>query len=316
MPRHAVIAIGAALLAAAVVVVEFRMDEPWAIGVLFLVAAVPAAVLFAAGLRERPLADRPRAGTSALLLAGLAVFAAADYRLLQLLGSDDAFDAPRSLTAFFAILTAMALFLAWRSRSAACLLVGALAAGGTLLAAVHWVFDTENIASFRPVLLILAVAFAAAAWAVRDRWRHRDVLVDAAGLSIFAISWLSGGFFFLGGGEGLPDAWEAVLVVGGLCLVAYAALTRAPGPAVIGIFVLFFFAMTVAVQVVAGDFEGSAGGIEEDGPSLVGWPIILLVGALAALAYGLTRRADDDADVVAPRGPEEDPTDVSREVRL
>lgn len=304
MPRHAAIAVGAALLAAAFVVAQLRMDGPWATGVLFLVAAVPAAALLGAGLRDRPPAGgadpRPRAGTSALLLGGLALFAIADYRLLQLLGDDEAFDAPRSLTAFFAILAATALFVAWRSRSAACLLVGALASGGTVLAAVRWVFDTENIASYRPALLFLALVFAAAAWAIRARWRDRDVLVDAAGLSLLALAQLAGGFFLLGSG-GLPDFWEGVVLVGATALVAHTAVTRAPGPGVIAVLLLASFASIVA-------FEQEVGLVgEEEGASLVGWPLILLALGGAALAYGLSRRED--------RGPRENPADVTREVR-
>lgn len=308
MPRHTVIAIGAALLAAAFVVVELRMDEPWANGVLFLVAAVPAAALLAAGLREPPLADRPRAGASALLLGGLAVFAFADFRLLQLLGRDDAFDAPRSLTVFFVLLTAVALLAAARSRSAACLLVGAAAFGGTVLAAVRWIFDTENIASYRPALLALAVLFAAAAWAIRARARHRDVLVDAAGLSILVLAQLGGGLFF-GFGDGLPDFWEAVVLAGGLALVAYAALTRAPGPGVLALLILAAFSALVGIEREFG-FEGEEAA---DEASLVGWPLVLLAGGLAALAYGLTRRRDDDGAQPPPR---EDPGDVTREVRV
>lgn len=323
MPRHAAIAIGAALLATAVAVVEFRMDDPWANGVHFLVAAVPAALLLAAGLRERPLGDRPRTGASGLLLAGLAVFAIADFRLLQLLGSDDALDTPRSLTAFFAILAAVALVVAWRSRSAACLLLGALAAGGTALAAVRWIFDTENIASYRPVLLVLGLAFAAAAWATRDRTRHRDVLVDAAGFSILGIAWLGGGFFLFGFGGALPDAWAAVVLAGAAALIAYAARTRAPGPAVIAIVMLAFFTSNVAVELSGFDGEaidGEGAPAEPDGPSLIGWPLVLLGLGGAALALGLTRRDDERDDGsdggAAHRPPPEDPADVTREVRL
>ncbi len=302
MQRHAAIAVGAALLAAAFVVVQLRMDDPWATGVLFLVAAVPAAALLAAGLRDRPREEGPRAATSALLLGGLALFGVADGRFLQLVGSDDTLEAPRSLTAFFAILAAMALVAAWRSRSAACLLVAALAAGGTLLAAVWWVFDTENIASYRPALLFLALAFAGAAWLARRRPRHRDVLVDAAGLAILALLQV-GGALFLGFGAGLPVFWEGVVLVAAVALVGYAALTRAPGPGLLAILVLAGLAFTVAFDQRV-FFEDDGGDM-----SLVGWPLVLLVLGGLALAYGLTRREPG-----AP--PPEDPTDVHREVRL
>lgn len=306
MPRDAAIAVGAALLAAALAVVELRMDEPWATGVLFAVAAVPAAALLAAGLREPPATDRPRASTSALLLGGLAVFALADYRLMQLLGRDDAFEGARSLVGFFVLLTAAAAVAAARSRSAACLLVAALAAGGTVLAAVHWVFDTENEASYRPVLALLAVAFAAGAWAIRDRRRHRDVLVDAAGLSLLALVNLAGGFFLFGFGS-LPGFWEGVVVAGAIGLVGYTAVTHAPGPGVIAVVLLAVFASVVAIeQEVA-----LADGVDGSEASLVGWPLVLLALGALALAYGLTRARD-----ATPPPPREDRADVVREVRL
>ncbi|HEV3001756.1 MAG TPA: hypothetical protein VGW75_13525 [Solirubrobacteraceae bacterium] len=301
MPRHAAIAVGAALLATALVAVAVRMEDPWSAEGHLAVAAVGAAVLLAAGLRERPAGGRPSAGTSGLLLGGLVAFAIADLRFLQALGGDDALETPRSLTAYFALLTAVALVAAWRSRSAACLLVGALAAGGTLLAAVRWVFDTENVASYRPAVLFLVLAFAVAARFARGR--HRDVLADAAGLAVLALAFLGGGLFGIVGGGGLPDAWEAVVLAGAVGVVAYTALTRAPGPAVIAIVVLAAFASTAG----AGEREIALDAVED--PSLVGWPIVLGVAGLAALAFGLTRPRDPDE---AP----EDRADVSREVRL
>lgn len=300
MPRQGAIAMAAALFAAAIVVVEFRMDEPWANGVHLVVAALPAAALLFAGLREPRVGERPTPAASALVLAGLALVAVADYRLWQVVSGGETFEGRRTLTAFFAVLALAAGGAAWRTRSAAALLVCALAVGGTVLAAVHWIFDTENVASYRPVLLALAVAFAAAAWALRASPRHRDVLVDAAGLSLFALLYASGTLLIVGVGEGIPDAWEAVVLVGALALIGYTVVTHAPGPGVLAILLLVLFATTVGYQAASYGFP------EEDvsDPSLVGWPLVLLVLAGLVLAWGLRRARAS-----------EDPGDVTREVR-
>lgn len=298
MPRQGAIAMAAALFAAAIVVVEFRMDEPWANGVHLGVAALPAAALLVAGLREPLVGERPTPAASALVLAGLALVAVADYRLWQVVSGGDTFEGRRTLTAFFAVLALAAGGAAWRTRSAAALLVCALAVGGTVLAAVHWIFDTENVASYRPVLVALAVAFAAAAWALRAWPRHRDVLVDAAGLSLFALLYASGRLLIVGAGSGIPDAWEAVVLVGALALVAYTVATHAPGPGVLAVVLLVVFATTVGYEAASYGF----GDVSD--PSLVGWPLVLLVLAGLVLAWGLRRdRATEDEG------------DVTREVR-
>lgn len=289
------LAAGAALLATAIGVTQVRLEDEWGSGVHLAVALVPAAALLAAGLAVRRDGNRPRASASGLLLAGLVLWAIADFRLLEVVTGDDPFDdGGPGLTAFFALLAGVALVAALRSGSAASLLVGALAVGGTTLAAVRWLFDTEDIASYRPVLLALAVAYAAGAYALRDRPRHRDVMADAAGLAILAIAQLSGGFLFFFGGEGLPDPWAAVLLVAAVGLVAYTAATRAPGPAVIGLFVFASFASTVVTDEAA--FQDGSDPEEED-LGLMGWPVVLLALSLVAFAYGmLSRRRDTNHD--------------------
>lgn len=295
------VALGAALLAVAVGVTQFRLDAEWGDGVHLAVAAVAAAALLVAGLRGRPAGDRPPAWVSALLLAGLALFALAAFRLIEvILDGDDPFEDDAGLTAYFALLTAVAAVCFVRSASAACLLVAALAAGGTVLAAIHWVFDTENIASYRPALLVLAVVYVAGAFALRGRPRHRDVMVDAAGLAIFAIAAL-GGFFFFFLSDSAPDAWEAVILGGGLALVAYTAVTHAPGPGVLALFLLYAFGSSVVSGADSGEIQviDAEGEAPEDAPNLMGWPLVLLAMSLLALGYGMLsgrRNRDHDPD--------------------
>ncbi len=109
----------------------------------------------------------------------------------------------------------------------------------------------------------------------------------------------------------MPDFWEAIVLVGTAGLVAYTALTRAPGPGVIALLVLVMFVTSVGYQVTY-DFEGNE---NRRDATLVGWPLVLLVLGGLVLAYGLSRRRGDD-DGHPHRPPPEDPTDVTREVRL
>jgi len=293
-------AVGAVLLAATVALVTFRLDGDWSDGVHLAIALVIAAALLLAGLARAPAGDRPIAATPALLLAGLAVWAIADYRLLEVTGgSPDVFEKPRTLTVFFALITSVAAVCWVRARSSACLLVAAIVGGATVLAGVWWLFDTDNVDSFRATLLVLAVAYAVAAWGLRGHARDRDVMVDAAGLAIFAITTPTGDLFFFTG-DAMPDGWEAVVLAGAVGLVAYTARTHAPGPGVLALILLAGF-------VVAAMFPDEGGEVVVDGaeqaaaddPGLMGWPLVLLAVSLSALAYGMLsgrRNRDHDPD--------------------
>jgi hypothetical protein len=280
------LAFGGVLLAMAVYAVEVRMDEPWAEGVLLLVATAGAVALFGLARAAPSTDDPPAAAASALLLAGVAVSGIAIYRLGHILRDADPTDASGTLTWSFAALSAVALTAAARTRSAACLLAGAVAAAGTILAAVSWVFDTDNPATFRGVLGGLVVVFAAAAALARGR--HREVLVDAAGLALLGISFLASGdsFIFLGGS--LPDAWEAVLLAGALGLAGFSVATRAPGPAVLALLVSVAF-VTSVVAAGSGSFTPADEFSHRHPQTLVGWPLILLIAAAASVAYGVAR---------------------------
>src|SRR5215216_4044912 len=112
--------IGLALL---VLVVEIRMDDPWADGVLFLVAAVAAAALLVLGLAAAEGDDTSRPAETILLVGGLLVAAIAIARLGNLLGGDDFTAAGGTLTWVLALFTALAAFCARRTGSAVCVLI-------------------------------------------------------------------------------------------------------------------------------------------------------------------------------------------------
>ena len=70
-----------------------------------------------------------------------------------------------------------------------------LAAGGAVLAAVNWIGSPEGTTAFRVTLVVLAVTYAALATRV-PAGRHRDVVVDAAGVGVLGIAALTGGLLF------------------------------------------------------------------------------------------------------------------------
>jgi peptidoglycan/LPS O-acetylase OafA/YrhL len=286
--RYAAYAPAAVGLTLFVAVVQIRMDGPWAAGVLCLVAAVPAAALLAAGLRAARDEEAGRAAVTLFLVAGLVLAAVALARLGDILGDDDWLADGGTFTLMIALFCALAAFVTLRSRSAACLLLAALAAVGLALEAVNWIFDTENVDTFR---VLLAVAFAALfAAGVAVGGRSGTILVAAAGVTVLASGYVLGIGFF---GADLDWGWELVTLAEGLALVAYAARRLEPGPGYLAFFVLALFAATAAISGETGGLFGSFEDPERPSPSLVGWPLALAIGTTAAALWGhrATRRS-------------------------
>jgi hypothetical protein len=203
-----------------------------------------------------------------------------------------------------ALVVLYALWFARERNSAIMTLLAALAAVITFLALVDWVLEINSASDVEWLLLGCAVVLTLGAVSQRDRRRRHAVsLADAAGITVFALglvvlvagvigtvlSVLGGGFgdvtgdtaigtgFGVSGGGG--TGWEIVLLAYGFGLIAYGCVDRERVPQFIGIGVLLMF----LVQAL---WPG------EDGPSLVGWPIVLLVMALGLLVIGLRPRQD------------------------
>jgi hypothetical protein len=175
-----------------------------------------------------------------------------------------------------------------RGRSPACLLIAALAAVGLVNEAVNWIFDTENIDTFRVVLIICFAVLFAAGWTVSGR--NGTVLVGAAGVTLLVSAYVLGfAQAFSPEGGDLGWGWELVALLEGLALLAYAALELEPGPGYLAFFVLGIFTIGAA---------GSAGLLlispeaEDRSDTLVGWPLALGVGTVLAALWGLRRAAD------------------------
>jgi hypothetical protein len=281
--------VGLALL---VIVVEIRMDGPWADGVLLIVAALPAIALLVLGPAAASGDRAWRPAVTILLVGGLLLAGVAIARLGHVLGGDDFLDGGGTFTWMLALFTALAAFCARRTGSSACVLIAALAAVGLALEFVNWAFGAEDIDTFR-VLLVLAFAVLFGA-GVMLTGRTGTMLVAAAGVTAIAGYYGTGLGFLFGGGGGLGWGWELITLLEGSALAVYATLRLEPGPGYLAFFVLLLFAATAALVgdgeegiVVIDGLESEA---EEVSASLIGWPLALAVGTVVAAGVGLRRQ--------------------------
>lgn len=287
--RGDLIAAGAVPFALAIVLLNVRMDDEWGSGIHLVITGLACALVLGMGFlaQREPGHEAPRAYQTVLLLAGLTLLAIALGRLAEVLGADDGLGSSGALTWTSAVFASVAAVAAWgRIDSPICALVEFVAGGVFVLAFVDWVFSPESANTFRWILLVLIAGFVAGHlyWRERKR-RHAVHFVNAAGIAGLALgASLLGGIFgaavagaFAGGETVVDDPgtwWELVLLAVGLGLVAYAAVDREPGPGYLGFSVLALFALL-------GGLPG------EDGASIVGWPLLLLLAGAAALAAGL-----------------------------
>jgi hypothetical protein len=283
----------AVALALFIVAVEIRMDDPWAEGVLALVAAVPAALLLYLGLGASGNDGAPRAAVTIFLVAGLVLAGLAIARLGNALGGDDFTASGGTLTWMLALFTAVAAICAAKARSAACLLIAALAAVGLLMEAVNWIFGAEDIDTFRVLLAIAFGALLAAGLAVAGR--SGTVLVAAAGVTVLAGSYGTGIGLIFGDAGGLGWGWELVTLIEALALVAYAAQRLEPGPGYLAFFILVLFVFTAAALGggEGGAFIDEAQDAAPPASSLIGWPLALGLGTVAAVLWGLRQTASE-----------------------
>jgi hypothetical protein len=271
--RGDVVAAGAVALAALVVLLQVRFDDVWADGVHLAYALAAATFVGTLALRAPREGPNPRAYQSALLATTLAIAAAAVFRLAAVLGGGG-LDNGGTITWVAGVLAALGLGLAWARNSALCLLLGAASAVVTVVAAFQWLFSPDGVGPFRWLLLVVVAAFALATIAARDRWPARAVaLADAGGLTALGLA-LTFGLTITFGSQTPPSpgaGWEMFLYACGFGLCAYSAVDRAPGPGWIGALVL------IATSLVASEGE----------KTVIGWPLVLAVGAGALLVIGL-----------------------------
>jgi len=291
--RGDVIAAGAVPLSLATILIDLRMTQ-WSPGSRFVVVGAISSLILAMGWLAELERETPRAYHSTLLVAGLLPLVLALALLAEMLGAHRP-PGPGADFWTFAAEAVIAAAAARRANSGACTLIAALAAAVALQSFVGWVFHPHGLGTFRALLLVLTLAFAAGAVRLRDaRRRHAVQLVNAAGLMALVLALLYvaetvivaavtrggiGASLPISGlaGTRAPLGWKLYVIAVGLGLVAYAGADREPGPAYVGVAVLAAFA------VLAGLPLGGRG-------TLVGWPLLLLVLGTGGLAIGLRPR--------------------------
>lgn len=295
--RADLLAAGGVLLAVAIVLLSERMGRTWGKGIILLVNAVPAGLLLAMGLGTEPGwregADRrPRAAVGVLLLAGFVLAVIATGELARVLGARSAFGSAGSTFWVSAVLAAGALVL-WRLRAVAFLVLVACIFGGlSLLAFARFAAHASGLGTYRALLVFLVFVFAGAHLATREGPRRREsvLLVDAAGLAALTLALTlvtrvlgaalstfgstSAAGALGGAGTGGSTGWELVVLVLGCGLVAFAAIEREPGPGILGFLTLTLFAVLAGIP-------------SSLNPSLVGWPLALLVLAVVVIGAAL-----------------------------
>ena len=285
--RAPLIAAGAVLFTAGLVLTEQRLDQKLPLGVHFLLLAAATGLLLAVALLSPLDGPRPTPSQSVLLVCGLLLLTLALLRLSEVLGSGPDLSASE-LTWTSLVVAGVASVPARRRNSAIATMIAAVALAVAVLAAAEWLFGPVSMAADRWLLLALSLACVLASLALRgDRPRDAELLVITGGLATLAIPVIAAAQVLLpiGGGDGLlPAFWELVALAAGCGLIAYGAVDRVPGAAYLG------FANLVAFIAVAG--------ISPD-RTLLYWPLLLLLLGAGAMLAGLRPRA--------PLPPEPDP---------
>ena len=278
--RGSLIGAGAVALVVTVNLVNLRFEDEWGIGVHFAYSALAAGLVIALALSVRPGAGRPPIWHSTLIVASFVLAFGALFNLADLLGGSGDLGSGTVFWVGFLIASLM-FWLAHRYDSGIAALLDAITTVVTVVAFVEWAFDPDGADTFRWVLLFTAVGAAAYGLMGADEEGHRRVgWVNAAGVALlgiagtYALEFLGSGLL---GGVEAGTGWELVLLAGGAALIAHAAVFARSGPAYLGGANLFAFVIL-------------AGAPSDDGPSLVGWPLLLLMGTAGMLVVALRPR--------------------------
>ena len=269
-------------LAVTVVVLNVRFDNEWSIGVHLVYTAAAAALAIALALSVPAGSGSPPAWHSTLFVASFVLGFGTLANLADVLGADDDLSSGTVFWVGF-LLASLMFWLARRYDSGIAALLDALTTLVVVIAFVDWAFDPDGAGTFRWVLLFTALAMAAYGLMGGEEERHRRVgWVNAAGVALLAIPGTFGleafGGLLQGGGEvEAGTGWELVMLGGGAALIAYTATLARSGPAYLGVLNLAAFVLL-------------AGEASDDGPSLIGWPLLLLLGTAALLAVALRPR--------------------------
>jgi hypothetical protein len=281
------LAIGAAAFAVATLLAFIRMQGSWAAFPLLLLVAIPCAALFAVALlpgqQGNPIAAGPDGRLApwqtVCVLFAIPLFAISILELFHVLGKDS----PGTGTVTWVlILTGLgAAAVSVRLKSPGATVLASVAFAAAALTAINWVDSSAKLATYRDIVLVVGLAFLLVARLLfAENREHAKQLVAVGGLGLIAGAAVgnSGAFaqallgFDLFPIEG-KAGWVLLLIVVVLGLFAFAAWQRHGGSAFIGLIGLYYFVV----------FTGAGG-------DLSGWPLLLLLAAVACFAWALVMR--------------------------
>jgi hypothetical protein len=312
--------LGGVLFAVGAAILFARKGDDWAAFPLFIAIGVPCVVVFGLGALGALAAGEVARWHAVLMVAGVLLSVLAFGQLWDLVGVNT--DSSGFGFLILVCVAGLAAFASFGVGAAYQALLAALAGIGAWLFFFDMILDEPGVTAFRWLLLVLAVMYAVAAYALRDGDAPQaPEFVTAAGIVAVLVGLIGviaetgnviGPLIFgasPGAGEGQSIVWDIWLLLISLALVAYGAVARARGPAYVGFIGLLAFAIFQGAEVNA-LLEG-----DEPDSSFVGWPLILILVGAAGLLAGAAGGRPPPAGVRAPAGSPSPEPEATYDVR-
>jgi hypothetical protein len=312
--------LGGVLFALGATVLFARKGDDWAAFPLLIVVAVPCIVVFGLGALGALATGEVARWHAVLMVSGVLLSLLAFGQLWDTVGVNT--DSSGFGFLIFACVAGLAAFASFGVGAAYQALLAALAGIGVWLFFFDMILDEPGATTFRWLMLVLCLAYAAVAFALRDREAPQApefvTAAGIAGVSVGLIGVIAGASEAIGGlffgaapteGEGQSFIWDVWLLLISLGLVAYGAVVHARGPAYVGFIGLLAFAILQGAEVNA-LLEG-----DEPDASFVGWPLILLLIGAAGLAAGAMGRRPPPAGARVPAGSPSPEPEATYDVR-
>lgn len=302
-------ALGGLLLGIGVLVLLYRKTsfaEPWGDFTVFVALLLPALLLYGVGILAARAAE-PRAWHAVWVVFGIFFVYATLSQFLTLIDGD--VGAPLNVAWTFGVLAAVAVVAALFARVRFGWLVAGIALTVSWFALWDQILENgvgDDAGTFRGLAMVAALLLLLGAFMLTRRERttlpEASELVTAGGLVFLlgaGIISLSGAFAAGIAGAIAPTAtvtesggvepslfWDLVLLVGSVGLVGLGSFVSSRGPIYVGALGIGIF-----VTIVGAD-------LDDDSPAgaVVGWPLILLLAAAAAIvASGLALKRSGPA---------------------
>lgn len=289
------------------VLIERRANfaEPWGDFPLLLAWLVPAVILYGGGILAARFAT-PKAWHAVWVVFGIAFVYGTLLQFLTLIDGNT--DAPLNTVWTFCVVAVVGGVAAVFARVRFGWLIAGLALAVAWLALWDEILENgigDDAGTFRGLCMIATLLLVAGAWMLEKRGREGSEageVVTAAGV-IFVIG---AGLVGLGGpiqgafygsfgapaiGAPTPSLfWDLVLIGGSLALIGAGNLVAIRGPVYVGAAGILVFIISVGLD------------LDDDSPAgkIIGWPLILLVAATAAIAASVIVSRGNSSPAQAP----------------